>query len=97
MTKLSILKLAFLGFMGGFLNSGFGVGSGLVFNPILVQFDLHPAVASGSGMFITMVSTFSSSIVVLVAGKMNLIYALILCIMTIVGTIPGIILQPKLV
>lgn len=36
MTTGNIIKLAFVGIMGGFISSGFGVGAALIFNPTLV-------------------------------------------------------------
>lgn len=97
MTIPSILKLAGIGFMGGFLNAGFGVGSAFVVSPALFMFDQNPATASATGMFIATINTISASIVVAIFAKLNLVYALMLCIMTAVGTIPGIMLQHALV
>lgn len=36
MTTGNIIKLAFVGVLGGFISSGFGVGGALIFNPTLV-------------------------------------------------------------
>ena len=36
MTTGNIIKLAFVGVLGGFISSGFGVGAALIFNPTLV-------------------------------------------------------------
>ena len=66
MTLKTILKLTFIGFMGGFISGGFGVGAALIFNPTLFQFDLHPASASGTGMFITMFGAISSTIIIII-------------------------------
>jgi uncharacterized membrane protein YfcA len=66
MTLKTILKLTFIGFMGGFISGGFGVGAALIFNPTLFQFDLHPATASGTGMFITMFGAISSTIIIII-------------------------------
>lgn len=93
----SILKLGAIGFMAGFLNAGFGVGSAFVVSPALFMFDQNPATASATGMFIATLNCVSSSIVVILFNKLQLWYALILCIATAIGTIPGIILQHKIV
>jgi hypothetical protein len=93
----SILKLGAIGFMAGFLNAGFGVGSAFVVSPALFLFDQNPATASATGMFIATLNCVSSSIVVILFNRLQLWYALILCIATAVGTIPGIILQHKIV
>jgi uncharacterized membrane protein YfcA len=66
-------------------------------SPALFLFDQNPATASATAMYIATLNCVSSSIVVMLFNKMDLMYALILCIMTAAGTIPGIILQHKIV
>ena len=48
-------------------------------------------------MYIAMLNTMSATIVVAIFQKLNLVYALCLCVFTVVGTIPGIMLQHYLV
>lgn len=97
MDTKTLVKLNFMGFVAGFLHSGFGVGSGFTVNPTLVMLGLHPAPASATGMYIAMLNALAASIAVTLFGKMNLIYALLLCIFTAIGTFPGLILQHWLV
>lgn len=97
MTWCAILKLSSIALLGGFISGGFGVGAALIFNPTLVQYDIHPMVASGTGMFITMFGAISSTCIVMIFGKLNLWYALVLCIMAGLGSFFGLFMQYKIV
>ena len=92
MTAKSIVKLAVIGFMAGFLNAGFGLGTTFVINPALIKMDQLPLVAGNTGIFMSMINNISSSIAVIIFGRANLAYGLIICIMSAVGAIPGIVL-----
>jgi len=87
---MAILKIALLGFMAGLLNAGFGVGPAFVLSPGLILFNQHTASASATSMYISMLCTISSTMVVTLLQKLNIPYALWFGALTIVGTIPGI-------
>lgn len=46
--------LFFMGFSGGLIAGGFGVGAGIIINIALTHLDVHQPVASGTSMFTTM-------------------------------------------
>jgi hypothetical protein len=93
----SIFKLAFIGFMGGFISAGFGLGAALIFNPTLMGLAIHPAVASDTGMYLSMVGSTASTFIVIMFGRFNPYYAIVLSVMTLIGSYPGLITQKWLV
>ena len=50
---------------------------------------MHPAVASATGMYCTMFTTLAASIITLLNQKLNLPYAVLLCSLSLLGTMPG--------
>jgi uncharacterized membrane protein YfcA len=69
--------------------AAFGLGAALVFNPSLVQYGMAPTVSSDTGMYLSMMGSLSSTIVVVILGKLNPYYALTISVMTAFGTLPG--------
>jgi len=57
----------------------------------------HPASASATAMFIATLNSMSGTITVIILKKLNIYYALALCAMAAIGTIPGIWMQHWLV
>ena len=86
-----------MAFFGAFFASLAGIGPGLIFNSVMIQLDMHPAVASATGMYITMFTTLAATINVLINDKLNQPYSLMINLLTIVGTIPGLFGQVWLV
>jgi uncharacterized membrane protein YfcA len=70
-----------MGFAGGFIAGGFGVGAGIIINIALTHLDVFPPVASGTSMFTTMQGAISSTIIVIIYGKLNLAYAGVIVLM----------------
>ena len=63
-TLLIIFKLGCVGFVAGFLNGGFGIGTGFTLNVFLVAFNSPPAVAAATAMFCGMISCISSTVTI---------------------------------
>lgn len=98
MNKLTIFKLSILGFFSGFMQTGFGLGSGMLVGPNLISWaNMDPAAASATAMYMACINSLTGTITVIILGKLKLIYALVCCIMSVFGTIPGVMLQHKLV
>lgn len=89
----TLAKLNITAFFAAFLHSGFGVGSSFIISPTLVHMGMHPAAASATCMYTAMLIALAGSIEVTIFSKMNLVYALVLCVCTAIGTFPGLILQ----
>ena len=84
-----IVKLVSAAFLVAIFASLAGLGPGIVFNSMLVQLDMHPAVASATGMYCTMLATLASTLIVLSNDGLNIPYAGLLIAVTLVGTLPG--------
>ena len=50
---------------------------------------MNPAVASATGMYCTLYTTLASSINLIINEKLNLEYSLLINILTIIGSLPG--------
>jgi uncharacterized membrane protein YfcA len=89
-TTKNSFKLPLIAFTGGLIAGGLGIGAGLIFNPIMIQLGIHPTVASATGMYMVMYTTMASTMVVILLNKLYVQYAVILCVLTLIGTIPGV-------
>lgn len=90
---LAIVKLISVGFVGAFLATACGLSPGAIFFPVMIQLNMHSAVASSTGMYLTMYTTIAATINMLVVDRINVTYMLILCVLAIAGSIPGIFFQ----
>jgi uncharacterized membrane protein YfcA len=88
-TKNNILKLVCLGFFGGLLAGAFGLGGGVIFNPILLTMGLPPQVAGANSLYLVCFSKIASCLVYILNGKMNILYALWVGLFTSLGGVLG--------
>ena len=63
----------------------------------MITLGTDPSVASATGMYLTLFVTLSATIVFAIFGFVKLDYCILLNIMTIIGSGPGLYLQPWLV
>ena len=84
-----IVKLVSVAFLVAIFASLAGLGPGIVFNSMLVQLDMHPAVASATGMYCTMFTTLACTLIVILNAELNIPYAGLLIVITLLGTLPG--------
>jgi uncharacterized membrane protein YfcA len=96
-TTLNSLKLPLIAFIGGMIAGSLGIGAGLIFNPIIIQMGVHPAVASATGMYMVIFTTTASSMVVILLNRLYVKYAIILAILTLIGSYPGVYMQSYIV
>ena len=85
-----IAKLITIGFFGAFLAASVGLGPGSVFNPVMVQLNMHYAVASSTGMYLTMFTALAATINMLIFKRIDVSYMLLIAVLTVLGSIPGI-------
>ena len=97
MTAKKSATLVLIAFLGAFFAGVSGAGSGLIFNSVLIQYDMHPGVASATGMYLTMWTALSATINVLINKGLNIPYSILICVLTLIGSIPGILGQGWLV
>ena len=55
-------KLLSGGLLGSWIGVTFGLGGGIVFNPIQIAMGVNPIVASSTSMYMIMLATFSSTV-----------------------------------
>jgi len=87
--RKNIITLFILGFFGGVLSGALGLGGGVLFNPIFLALGVPPRVAASTGMFMIMFSTFSSSVIYVIQGTLNIEFGLWLGFFTAIGSIIG--------
>ena len=63
-----LVKLLILGFCGGFVAGAFGLGGGVVFNPLLLQLGMPPRVSSATGSYLITFSKISSCLIYALGG-----------------------------
>jgi uncharacterized membrane protein YfcA len=57
-----VRRLVTVAFIGGWVSGALGLGGGAIFNPVLLSMGIPPSVASSTGMYLVMFTTFGSSI-----------------------------------
>lgn len=62
------LKLLSGALFGSWMGVTFGLGGGIVFNPIQIEMGVNPIVASSSSMYMIMLATFSSTVMYIYNG-----------------------------
>ena len=66
LTLRNSARLCFVAFSDSFFAAVSGIGPGIIFNSVLIQYDMHPAVASATGMYLTLYTTLSSTLNLLI-------------------------------
>ena len=59
-TNLVVRKLIIYAFLGGWVSGALGLGGGAIFQPVMLSMGVPPQVASATGMYIIMFTTFGS-------------------------------------
>lgn len=60
-----------MGLIGSWIGVTFGLGGGIVFNPVQLAFGVNPIVASATSMCMMMHTTFASTIMYIYQGAYN--------------------------
>ena len=89
-TPKLIVKFSIFAVATGFIASVFGIGGGVIINPLLLSFKVPAVVSSSTGMYMIMFSSLSSSILYTFAGNLNIGYAFFLGAYVVVGAAIGI-------
>ena len=66
--KSVLIKLLLLSFFGRFVAGAFGLGGGVIFNPILLSLGMPPIVSSATGAYLITFSKISSYLVYTLSG-----------------------------
>ena len=82
-------KLLSGGLLGSWIGVTFGLGGGIVFNPIQIAMGVNPIVASSTSMYMIIYSSAASTIVYLTYGTLEINFALWLSFWSSVGIMIG--------
>ena len=66
-----------------------GLGPGVMFTSVFLEIDMHPTVASATGMYLTLFTTLATTINNIINQNLNLHYTLLISIVSILACIPG--------
>ena len=91
------MKYSLLGLIGSAISAFCGAGPGAIIVPVLINFGIDPRVSIATAMYLGVLTTGTSSILVFFFQMIRLDYALWVSIMTAFGTIPGMYMQYKYV
>lgn len=72
--KAVVIKLVIFAFLGGWVSGALGLGGGAIFNPLLLSYGVPPSVASSTGMYMIMFTTFGSSITYYLLDQLNVTF-----------------------
>ena len=87
------LKLTGIALVGSFLCSLTGAGPGMFFNTIFVQLGMNLKVISATANYLALFTTFAASINSLILKTLNLQYSILVNLLVILATIPGVYVQ----
>jgi len=77
----------------GLIAGSFGVSPGLLLNPVMMVFGVHTVVGVSTVMYAVLFTTMATSFIAVVEDLLNPQYGIVVIIMTILGTYPGILQQ----
>lgn len=92
-TNRSALKLTLVGLGGGFVVGSVGIGIGTLFIPVLIQLDLHAVVATQTAHYVSMMTNIAAAIIVILMKRLFIEYSIIINILVVCGSFPGIFYQ----
>ena len=88
-TKPTIIKLAFIGLLAGFIAGVIGIGGGVVLGPILLDLGIHPIVGSVTTNMLVLITSSSTTFQFILFKMLNLEYGIICIIFSALGSYCG--------
>jgi uncharacterized membrane protein YfcA len=85
----NVTMFMFIGWFGAFVSAFCGIGGGMIFCPILVIVGIEARVATATGMYLTLFTSLSYTIISIVQHQIYLEYASYILAMTVIGTLIG--------
>ena len=82
-------SLLYKSYISGILSGTLGIGGGLVINPLLLQMGYQPSVASALSAFVVLFTSASTSTQFLILGAFDLNNALVVAVLSTLGSIIG--------
>lgn len=84
-----IFKMSTISSFGGLMASLVGLGGGVVYNPLMLEFKVHPRIAGSTSMYLILLGTLSSTVQYFFMGLLPYDYALGLGLLIVVATLIG--------
>mmetsp|Transcript_18863 Transcript_18863/g.21092 ORF Transcript_18863/g.21092 Transcript_18863/m.21092 type:complete len:115 (-) Transcript_18863:91-435(-) len=81
--------MAGIAIIGGSLSSLVGLGGGVIFNPLMIEFGVHPKVSGSTSIYLITISTFSATIQFMLLGILPIDYTLFLSCLVFIFIILG--------
>lgn len=79
------------------MSGALGLGGGAIFNPLLLSMGVPPSVSSGTGMYMILFSTLSSSITYIIYHMLSVDYGLWIGLWCVLSSIIGLFVLNKIV
>jgi uncharacterized membrane protein YfcA len=91
------MKLSLVAVIGGMVAGIVGIGGGLIYNPLLLEFGLPPIVTTATSMYLVLFASLANSFQYILADKIDYHYALWFLLPVAIGSFSGLFLVNKLV
>jgi len=89
-TTADVVKLASFCAIAAVLCGMTGIAGGMVLGPLFLSYNMLPQVMSGTNQYITMIASFSVAIQFFCSGQLNMKYAVMFGVLTLVSAFSGI-------
>ena len=83
--RQTVVKLAVIGFIAGFIAGTIGIGGGVVLGPILLGLDIHPIVCTVNTNFLVLLTSSSTTFQFILFNMLNYQYGLLSVIFSALG------------
>ena len=87
-----LYKLVIIGFAGGFVAGGLGLGGGSIYNPALLSLGVNPRVASSTGMYLVIFSCINACVVNFLSQLLDLKYGAFVGTWVVIGSLGGLVM-----
>lgn len=88
----NLWKLILIGFGGGLVAGGLGLGGGSIYNPALLSLGVNPRVAASTGMYLVIFSCINASLINFLSGLLDLRYGGFIGTWVVFGSLGGLLL-----
>lgn len=87
------IRFLIIGYCWGLVEGAIGISEGTIFIPVLIELDIHPLVASITGLYFSIIFSAGFTAIHAVEGNYNDLYMVFLGIITVIATIVGFIIS----
>ena len=77
---------------GGLITSVIGIGGGIIFGPLMLEFGLDPEIAASTSMYLEMYLTFDNTVIFTYLGYIYPWHQIIMGVCVVLGSLVGLLL-----